>query len=175
VILAVLTLPACAPIGTSGVSSVMNATHPTQEFCASRELTLDSTTNKCVPPSQPEAALPSPAAGSAAGSSQPHATQVQVEPLPPPPTAAQILRQECQRNTPSIPIESDAVISSEHKQDCDQMFDFVHYVRASGYRCDSISALQPLPVSNGFRLACNRHAHKYEIQDKGGHWVVTLE
>jgi hypothetical protein len=55
------------PTGASGVSSVMNAIRPTLEFCASRGLTLDSTTNKCVPPSQPEPALPSPAAGSAAG------------------------------------------------------------------------------------------------------------
>jgi hypothetical protein len=100
---------------------------------------------------------------------------VQVEPLPPPLTAAQILRQECQRSTSSIPIESDAVIYSDRKQDCDQMFDFVHYVRASGYRCDSISALQPLALSNGFKLACNRLAHKYEIEDRGGRWVVILE
>jgi hypothetical protein len=55
------------------------------------------------------------------------------------------------------------------------MFDFVHYVRASGYRCDSISALQQLASSNGFKLACDRLTHKYEIEDKGGHWVVTVE
>ena len=85
------------------------------------------------------------------------------------------MRQECQRSAASIPIELDAAIYSELNQDCDHMFEFAHYVRASGYRCDSISALQPLPPSSGFKLVCNRFAFKYKIEDKGGHWIVTME
>ena len=55
------------------------------------------------------------------------------------------------------------------------MDELAHFVRASGYRCDSISALRPLPTSNGFKLACNHSTYKYEIEDKGSGSIVTVE
>ena len=55
------------------------------------------------------------------------------------------------------------------------MDELAHFVRASGYRCDSISAVRPLPTSNGFKLACNHSIYKYEIEDKGGSSIVTVE
>jgi len=67
------------------------------------------------------------------------------------------------------------VIYAELSQDFDLMSELAHFVRASGYRCDSISALQPLPPSRGFKLACNRFNYKYAIENKDGHSIVTVE
>jgi hypothetical protein len=74
-----------------------------------------------------------------------------------------------------VPIEPDAAISPKLSQDSDQMDEFAHFVRASGYRCDSISALRRLPASQGFKLVCNHSAYKYEIEDKAGRSIVTVE
>ena len=56
-ILAALTLTACALPGVSGTNSFTSTMHPTQEFCASRGLTLDATTKQCVTPQADEAAI----------------------------------------------------------------------------------------------------------------------
>jgi hypothetical protein len=74
-----------------------------------------------------------------------------------------------------VPIEPDAVIHRDLAQDFDLMSELAHFVRASGYRCDSISALQPLPPSRGFKLVCNRFSYKYAIDNKDGRSTVTVE
>jgi hypothetical protein len=83
--------------------------------------------------------------------------------------------QEHQRTALSVPVESDAKISPELQQDFDLMYEFAHFVRASGYRCDSISALAPHPVSHGYEFVCNRFAYKYGIEHKNSRWIVTVE
>ena len=83
--------------------------------------------------------------------------------------------QERQRASALVPIEPDAVIDSRLVQDSDLMSELAHFVRASGYRCDSISALQPLPPSRGYKLVCNRFSYKYAIEEKDGRSIVTLE
>jgi hypothetical protein len=186
-ILAALTLTTCALPGASGTNSFMSAMHPTQEFCASRELTLDPTTKQCVTPaktpapaesvtgslpqvvpvqSQPESGKPAPAA------------QAQPQPVsgkPAPVAPAQPQPQERQRAGATVPIEPDAVIYPKLSQDFELMSELAHFVRASGYRCDSISALEPLPPSRGFKLACNRSNYKYAIENKDGRSIVTAE
>jgi hypothetical protein len=67
------------------------------------------------------------------------------------------------------------MISPKLLQDFDLMSELAHFVRASGYRCDSISALQPLPPSSGFKLVCNRFSYKYAIEHRDGHSIVTVE
>jgi hypothetical protein len=76
--------------------------------------------------------------------------------------------------TPSVPVEPNAVMYAGLQQDYD-LSQLAHFVRASGYRCDSISALQPLPSSHGFRLVCNHFNYKYEIEQKEGRSIVTVE
>jgi hypothetical protein len=183
VILAALMLAACALPGASGTNSFMSAMHPTQEFCASRGLTLDATTKQCVTPSPPTPPPTSAQADSVTGSlpqvaqaksqSQPAPSVLSATPAAPAP--AQPLLQERQRAAPSVPIEPDAVLYAELSQDFDLMFELTHFVRASGYRCDSISALQPLPLSRGFKLVCNRFNYKYAIENKDGRSTVTVE
>lgn len=160
VILLALMLGACALPGASGVSSFMTTMHPTQEFCASRGLTLDATTKQCV--------TPKPA--------QPPPQVVHAQPIPTPAhQPAPPVPQQHERESASVPIEPDAAISPKLKRDADQMDELAHFVRASGYRCDSISALRLLPTSPGFKLVCNHSAYTYKIEDSGSRSIVTVE
>jgi hypothetical protein len=72
------------------------------------------------------------------------------------------------------PIESGSVINEQLNGQYAVLEEMVQLVRASGYRCDSISAAIPMALSRGFKLTCNRFSYKYEIEDKGGRWRVTL-
>jgi hypothetical protein len=74
----------------------------------------------------------------------------------------------------SVPLEPNAVIHAGLQRDFD-LSELAHYVRASGYRCDSISALQPLPSAQGFRLVCNHFTYKYAIEQKDGRSTVSVE
>jgi hypothetical protein len=172
--LAALTLTACALPGASGTGSLMSGMHPTQEFCATRGMTLDAATRQCVTPPQP--AAPSPSAPAVTGS-LPKVAQAQPQPAPsaPPAVAAQPQPQERQRPAPSVPIDPDAAIYADLSQDFDLMSELAHFVRASGYRCDSISALAPLASSHGFKLVCNRFSYKYAIEQKDGRSTVTVQ
>jgi hypothetical protein len=74
-----------------------------------------------------------------------------------------------------VPIEPDAQIDPGISEDSGLMSELAHFVRASGYRCDSISALAPLLPSRGYKLACNRSNFTYAIENKNGRTIVTLE
>jgi hypothetical protein len=202
-ILAALGLTACALPGVSGTSSFMGSMHPTQEFCTSRQMTLDPAAKQCVTPSQQAAAAApqttgsvagSPAAGAATGpapaqpqTAQPQTAQRQAaqssSPLATPAVSAQPaasaptapLQQERPRTASAMPIEPDAVIYPELRQDNELIYELAHYVRASGYRCDSISALQRLSYTQGFKLICNRFNYKYVIEQKDGRSTVAVE
>ena len=44
----------------------------------------------------------------------------------------------------------------------------------NGYKCDTVSAITPFPRKTGFYVMCNQYHYDYEVADKGGNWVVTL-
>jgi hypothetical protein len=184
VILAALTLTECAPPGASG-TSFMSSMHPTQEFCASRQMTLDPSTKRCVTSPQPAPTTgdvtgslppgsetpaqsgPTPSATSKPSLPTASAPTPATVPVPPPPDGHQ--------TTSLAPVESDAEIQAELRQDVELMFELIHYVRASGYRCASISALQPLSYSKGFKLVCDHFSFRYAIEDKDGRITVTVQ
>jgi hypothetical protein len=194
-ILAVMTLTACALPGALGTNGFMSSMHPTPEFCASRGLTLDPTTKQCVTASQsaptaaevtgslPQGAQP-PAQSSSAPSAAPPATSaapVATTSAPPPvataaaPMAAPVQPPPRERSAAdAAPIEPDAVIYAELRGDVGLMSELTHYVRASGYRCDSISALAPLAYGHGFKFVCNHFNYKYAIEEKNGRSTVTV-
>lgn len=72
-----------------------------------------------------------------------------------------------------VPIESDAVMSDQLSGGV--ISPAVQLIRGHGWRCDSISAMQPFLMSRGFSLTCNRFSYKYNFEDKGGNWVVSLD
>ena len=51
----------------------------------------------------------------------------------------------------------------------------VKLVRASGYRCDSVDSALPMMFKDGFVLVCDQYRYRYEIVDRGGKWVVTVD
>lgn len=73
----------------------------------------------------------------------------------------------------ATPIESDAVIYETITKQ--QVYALANFVRANGYRCDSVSAALPWVFSFGFTLRCNGYRHEYKITDKGGTWIVAVK
>ena len=51
----------------------------------------------------------------------------------------------------------------------------VSMIRARGWKCDSISALVPFLLSRGFSVTCNNSLYRYNFEDKGGNWEVSLD
>jgi len=146
--------------------------HPSQDFCTSRGLTLDETTKQCVTPPQrpPETtgSLPTPQSSKPQPpSAPPFAVPVQTTGTPPPP-------QEHLRAGQGVAAEPDAVVDPQYREDSNLMYELAHFVRGSGYRCDSISELQPISNPRGFKLVCNRSAYKYVISGNDGSWTVAL-
>lgn len=72
------------------------------------------------------------------------------------------------------PIESDSFVDDGITRLDEVIDELVGLVRASGYRCDSITVVRRM-LMGGFELACNKGSYEYEIEDKGGHWRVTLQ
>ncbi|ATI47245.1 TPA: hypothetical protein ACVU5S_003284 [Vibrio parahaemolyticus] len=60
----------------------------------------------------------------------------------------------------------------EHPEVIPQM---VRLIQLTGYKCDSISAIREMMLSRGFTVVCNNFFYEYDIEDKGGNWVVTLQ
>lgn len=48
-------------------------------------------------------------------------------------------------------------------------------IRNAGYRCDSISRISPMLFKRGIVIHCNEWRYAYDIEDKGGRWVVTVD
>jgi hypothetical protein len=82
---------------------------------------------------------------------------------------------ERQRPAALAPLEPDAVVYAELKENVDLMTELTHYVRASGYRCDSVSALAPLTYARGYKFVCNHFNYKYAIEEKDGRSIVTVQ
>lgn len=49
------------------------------------------------------------------------------------------------------------------------------YVVTSGYSCSSITRLSQTAMSGKFRLRCNYGRYNYEIRDRGGRLVITVD
>ena len=54
-------------------------------------------------------------------------------------------------------------------------FQMRNLILGAGYRCDSISHFRSMFFSYGFVVSCNRFRYDYEIEDRGGHWIVTVD
>lgn len=73
----------------------------------------------------------------------------------------------------SVPIESDAIMSESLSRGLIEPA--VTMIRAYGWKCDSISALVPFLMSRGFSVTCNHSRYRYNFEDEGGNWVVSLD
>ncbi|MEZ8188225.1 hypothetical protein ACED29_20665 [Shewanella sp. 5S214] len=76
----------------------------------------------------------------------------------------------------AVQIESDAQFSSNvDRNDTELINAITDMVIGSGYRCDSVSAITRSSWDGNFTLLCNGYNYKYQIEDKGGNWTVTLD
>lgn len=48
-------------------------------------------------------------------------------------------------------------------------------ITLNGYTCDSIAGMSKFITSEGYNVYCNDHRYNYEIENKGGNWVVTVK
>jgi LAS superfamily LD-carboxypeptidase LdcB len=169
----------------AGIGSFMTASAPTQDYCASRGLTLDAAIKQCVvPPPASQGAdttgsLPSPTKKVEQQSPPPLASAQPTAPKPlpqqsqPPQLPPETQQTQFQEKRESVPIEQDAHIKPD-SQASDMATEFAHFVRASGYRCDSVSAMAQHYA--GVTLACNRSTFRYAInKDKDDRWTVAVE
>jgi hypothetical protein len=126
--------------------------HRSADECSARGQQIDASTEQCV------AAPPKAASQSAKARAR---------------VAAQSVT--AMAETLAEPVEPDADIDRTLKDETKLISGLVGLVRAHGYRCDTISAVKTFSTSNGFKLACDRFSDKYDIRDRGGHLVVTVD
>lgn len=72
-------------------------------------------------------------------------------------------------------LESGANVPKGVQENPQALTQMVRLIRLTGYKCDSISAVREMMLSRGFAVVCNNFNYEYEIEDKGGNWVVTLQ
>ncbi|MEQ1065864.1 hypothetical protein ABLB96_18195 [Acinetobacter sp. XH1741] len=70
-------------------------------------------------------------------------------------------------------VEPEAIINS--KIDEDILSQLILAVLVNGYKCDTVSSAIPYIRGGGYTMQCNNYQHKYEIEDKGGNIVVTVQ
>lgn len=126
--------------------------HHSADACSARGQQIDPSTERCV-------AVPPKAA------SRPAKIPVRVT----------IQSATAMADTLGEPVEPDADIDGALKHETKLISGLVGLVRARGYRCDTISAIKPFTVSNGFKLACDRFNDRYDIKDRGGQMVITVD
>jgi hypothetical protein len=94
----------------------------------------------------------------------------------------QALIAEAQRNSRiqraaeegSAPIEKDAVMFEDSRAWLEQTEKLVRLIRANGFTCETVSAARPMLTARGYVLVCNKFSYTYDIQDKGGNWLVSV-
>jgi hypothetical protein len=75
------------------------------------------------------------------------------------------------QSIPVTPLEPDAQISNQLTTA--QIDALAYLIRSHGYSCSSISSARPFLWSSGFKVYCNQYSYGYDIEDRGGNWVVT--
>ena len=79
-----------------------------------------------------------------------------------------------------VQLEHDAIVgNSIASQSAEKRMELLNalanMIRLNGWRCDSISAARTMLFSRGYAVSCNGYAYSYEIEDRGGQWVVSLD
>ncbi|HCQ9885696.1 TPA: hypothetical protein OMQ51_001802 [Acinetobacter baumannii] len=69
-------------------------------------------------------------------------------------------------------VEPEAVINS--KIDEDILSQLILAVLVNGYKCDTVSSAIPYIRGGGYTMQCNNYHYEYEIEDKGGNIVVSV-
>ena len=150
---AALALSACAPPGYVFEPGDLLHPHPSEAMCASNNLQLDPNTHQCVMPTSP---VPP------ARRARPPGNTARPAPAP-------------SADTPVVPIEPDAVINNDLRKNAKLLNELAKFATEDGHPCAAISAAQADVASRRFKLVCDHSAHTYDIEAKGGHWIVKAQ
>lgn len=71
-------------------------------------------------------------------------------------------------------IEKDAVLFDNDPGSIVLIEKLAQLVRDNGFSCTSVSSARPALMSRGYVLGCNKFSYTYDIQDKGGNWLVSV-
>ncbi|MGF1868121.1 zinc ribbon domain-containing protein [Enterovibrio norvegicus] len=72
-------------------------------------------------------------------------------------------------------LESGAKVPNGIKENPEAINQLTNIIGMNGYKCDTVSGIVEMAFTRGFSVYCNKHNYSYEIEDKGGNWVVTLQ
>src|SRR5215475_3728016 len=157
---AALLLGACAPPGYVYDDGNLLHPHPSADLCASRNLQLDPIIKECViPPPQlplPRRVRPRVTVGAAPSVTAPSAPAAQ-------PKAEAV----------DVPIEPDATVGNDLRANTKLLRELVRFVQENNHPCATISSLQTDAASRGFKLACDKSSHSYDIEASGNRFIVT--
>lgn len=70
-------------------------------------------------------------------------------------------------------VEQGAVINE--KISADLLKELIIFTKSYGYKCDTVSSARPFMNDKGYQLNCNNYRYEYEIEDKGGNFVITVK
>ena len=73
----------------------------------------------------------------------------------------------------SVTIESDASIYKSVTRE--QAINLAKYINAHGYSCRSVSAVTPFTIKRGWYVTCNQYNYRFEVEDRGGKYIVTVK
>ena len=71
-------------------------------------------------------------------------------------------------------IEKAAAIGPEIRANNKLLRALVGAVKKAGYRCDSISAIEPYQYTFGYTLFCNQHEYEYDLRGQMPEFVVSV-
>jgi hypothetical protein len=145
---AALLLSACARPGYVYDDGDLLHPHPSAELCVSRNLQLDPVSKDCVMPQLPLPQRVRPRM--TLGAASPKADAV------------------------DVPIEPNATVGSDLRANTKLKRELVRFVRENNHPCAAISALQTDAATRGFKLACDRSSHSYDIEASGNRFIVTM-
>lgn len=71
-------------------------------------------------------------------------------------------------------IEKDAQIADEIRENKKLLHSLIGAVKTAGFKCDSISAVEPFKMTFGYTLICNKRKYEYNIRGQGDNLTVTI-
>ena len=71
-------------------------------------------------------------------------------------------------------IEKAAAIGPEIRANNKLLRALVGTVKKAGYRCDSISAIEPFTYTFGYTMVCNQHKYEYDLRGQMPDFIVSI-
>lgn len=63
-----------------------------------------------------------------------------------------------------------------HKDISEELLaELIVLININGYKCDTVTFAMPFIRKHGYSLTCNNYRYSYEIEDKGGNFIVTVK